>query len=1604
MPTVKLNTHQRTHYQDDLVICQKDFPDFKIGDIVEIYSNEENFSRLILQITNVDKPKVNFPTITIEQSIAQTFQLRIFSDVIMNILDKNIVALDSVELFFKDQYLARSDMWRLKKHITNTSVYLNKKIEFSNIRCQVFEMWHHGIRWASGYINDETKVVFRSASSMVYLFLQMSSEMWDYDINGDLYFEKAVKGFLSDLFNKWKTFNCSHDVTIVMFSRTFYQASDINEFPESMRECLQQDYQGRFYEDYYRVAVQNERFDDWSPTLIYLRELFNLYEEEVIHYHEKRGLKGVKAYNSTASQGNFLEVLNMSLNVFERHNLDRSFDRTGQLSVVISPGVGVYEVDLDLTNITKQRIIDNGIGSDLVCLGEQPLHAVPLFKFNSRHSNMSNDQYNMPHWINLSFYSSKQRFPSSNFIPRIKMPNISPPEQDNNSMKISPLVNKKSSNLNLPPFIHNHRNSEISSTSGGIDLTSCQNIPFIDYDEYDNQIFRTSITNKHQQQSSSSVFMINQHGTFLHHNHHHHHHVPIHTQRMIMSYNRNSTDGNSLMIIDEQQRPKRRQSVVVPSRSAYSKLSLSQSPKNNDNGGDMIDNIGAAASSIDVLQQQRPKNNSFSHNLSTSVENKSNNDGYLKIKSKDDIIVHKFRDQLLSTKALINPFDPSHVTIKLNSNRRRWTHVFPLGPTGIFMQQHHYQAIPNQNNRMMNNTTINNNNNNTVNDDINNILYDSIELLSKDKNFKRKSFDQIDGGQSTKNINDKNIDLKKNLTKSRSNALIELVDKKSTPSIIANETTTTTDIHQKQRSLLLTDNSLLWAWGATGEQEWTPAITTGVDWKSLVMPACLPITTDFLPDKRTLEQEYVTHIYDLLPEEQANELYQQRFMKSIDNIDGYGGGGGGNSGSGGSGSGGNSNNHKKMNMLTIDQFYNELINQRLQQGFQIILLPTNEIRYTFASDRTGGNKFTFILSIGRIYHELAHKENRISIINYHPRHPYKANNIRYCYRIRTPDNETYGVSWVAFTSEKLENYKWNYLDNYICLRGASAEYPLIESLKYWRFRLLVLPTQHSKTKKIIDRYISGDNEFNCDLYDVFSFDEKIQLQKGFIKLLKVINGVKLISTNKSIENKNCQQQSLLTRRNSSTSIQTPPTSANSGDNPEASPLSLIDAPNYRQIKHEKLSSTNRLSNDSCQMDQYDSIPEQIPSKKISIKSLSNDIIDFMQQQSSNLFSIRFRNLPEYTFISLEAIEWAVKNIENISNETIAEQMFQNFLNNDLIRHASGDQTQTIFKRGFHLYCLMTEQNRQFFSKNQIDREYFERAWMEVGIVQQHNPKDVENSAASTSTTTFEEEQSIISNQTPEFTFKNFQIELDSKTDRVEWVNVKYHSLYDPEQAFEMIMEWMCATGNAIPEKVSQWSRTKGTNLHIVPIPWDPFALPFSNRSDPLRGPIYISLNLDCLLCFKIMEDDGGLFNFQEKILVKFGFIPFHDPTTENQRQFVHVSGSIFVMIPSKQSTQKNPNKRGKFLQCIDQEMGHEAYITRHFSGMQLKGQDAHIDTKIGFLWCWNYLITKRWKTNVTGDENSMRKIMQDFRGFCQNKDNRLVEFYNNVYHPKPMNT
>ncbi len=53
-----------------------------------------------------------------------------------------------------------------------------------------------------------------------------------------------------------------------------------------------------------------------------------------------------------------------------------------------------------------------------------------------------------------------------------------------------------------------------------------------------------------------------------------------------------------------------------------------------------------------------------------------------------------------------------------------------------------------------------------------------------------------------------------------------------------------------------------------------------------------------------------------------------------------------------------------------------------------------------------------------------------------------------------------------------------------------------------------------------------------------------------------------------------------------------------------------------------------------------------------------------------------------------------------------------------------------------------------------------------------------------------------------------------------------------------------------------------------------------------------------------------------------------------------------------------------------------------------------IDSDVGFLWSWNFMLGKRWRNQYTGDESFQDNMLTDFRLFCSNKDERLEKFYN----------
>ncbi|XP_049660864.1 GATOR complex protein DEPDC5 isoform X13 [Accipiter gentilis] len=978
---------------DELVVNPKVFLQIKLGDVVEIAHPNDEYSPLLLQVKSL-KEDLQKETISVDQTVAQVFRLRPYQDVHVNVVDPKEVTLDLVELTFKDQYIGRGDMWRLKKSLVSTCAYVTQKVEFAGIRAQAGELWVKSEKVTCGYISEDTRVVFRSTSAMVYIFIQMSCEMWDFDIYGDLYFEKAVNGFLADLFTKWKEKNCSHEVTVVLFSRTFYEAKSIDEFPESHRASIRQDHEGRFYEDFYKVVVQNERREEWTSLLVTIKKLFIQYPV-LVRLEQAEGFP--PGYNSTSAQGNYLEAINLSFNVFDKHYINRNFDRTGQMSVVITPGVGVFEVDRLLMILTKQRMIDNGIGVDLVCMGEQPLHAVPLFKLHNRcgpGDSRLGDDYNIPHWINHSFYTSKSQLLCNSFTPRIKLAGRKP----------------------LTEKAKNNRDASLGAPKDAENALPIQ----VDYDGYDAQVFRLPGPSRAQRCTTFSRSVRERESR---------------TRKSSSSY-----DVSCSPSLQSRTLPPEEVRSQASDDSSLGKISnILMIPRPHLHQCEVSSSLGYT-STRDVLE-----------NMLESQQRDSSAPGRFHVGSAESML-HIRPGGYTPQRALINPFAPSRMPMKLTSNRRRWMHTFPVGPSGEAIQIHH-QTRQNMAEMQGNGQQ--------------DLTHSSAELLEL-------AYHEATGRHiSSRHPGDSASFLSFSGTEEYSNGLagsngagmnLKTQNKDSLEDAVSNS---------PDPILTLSAPPVVPGF----------CCTVGVDWKSLTTPACLPLTTDYFPDRQSLQNDYTEGCYDLLPEADIDRRDEEGVQ------------------------------------MTAQQVFEEFICQRLMQGYQIIVQSKPQKPATtvppplsssplysrgLVSRNRPEEEDQYWLSMGRTFHKVTLKDKIITVTRYLPKYPYESAQINYTYSLCPSHSDSEFVScWVEFSHERLEEYKWNYLDQYICSAG-SEDFSLIESLKFWRTRFLLLPACISATKRIME------GEVHCDVYGdkPRSDEEEWQLLDGFIRFVEGLNRIR----------------------------------------------------------------------------------------------------------------------------------------------------------------------------------------------------------------------------------------------------------------------------------------------------------------------------------------------------------------------------------------------------------------------------------------------------------------------------------------------------------------
>ncbi|KAF2396652.1 hypothetical protein EJ06DRAFT_559768 [Trichodelitschia bisporula] len=335
--------------------------------------------------------------ISVKDTIASVFGFRNRMRVYVATADEEAHSASHVEITFRNEYLARGDMWQLAiSELSQRAIYTDQRLLFlGTIKGTVKNIYINGQRTKSGYFAATTKPIFRSESARYILFIQMSKEMWDFDVegNGEIMFNKVINGFLPELFKNWMSINARHLVSIILFARLEYD-DQIHSGNTGPRRAGDLRYGSK---DFYRVVVSEMASGDWIEILYQLKKEFRTFLrdvslQETVRWAQSPGGEPagmgstefvIAGRPSPASRGNILEAINMASSQFSRDYIDRDLARTGISVIVISAGTGVYEVDYSLLKLTTEALIGSGIGIDLVCLSAMPLHSVPLFMYHT---------------------------------------------------------------------------------------------------------------------------------------------------------------------------------------------------------------------------------------------------------------------------------------------------------------------------------------------------------------------------------------------------------------------------------------------------------------------------------------------------------------------------------------------------------------------------------------------------------------------------------------------------------------------------------------------------------------------------------------------------------------------------------------------------------------------------------------------------------------------------------------------------------------------------------------------------------------------------------------------------------------------------------------------------------------------------------------------------------------------------------------------------------------------------------------------------------------------------------------------------------------------
>eukprot|EP00939_MAST-03C_sp_MAST-3C-sp1_P000692 g692.t1 len=326
--------------------------------------------------------------------------------VVVSLIEAGNVGLDFVEISTREA--GPGEFWGLYQTLQGRCLYYGQWVTLMSLRIQINGLLTNDRYIFGGTVRPKTKLICRSCSCELVWLVQVSREMFDFAADGDLYWEKMINTFMREIFVKWSTLRVQHSLTVIVFARGVSSAAKSRQVTA--------------HRDYYEAIVcdASSRNDAWEKEILpSIRLGFHRFHARLVKLWENG-----KVELASARDGNLIEAINMTLSRFEQSSNDRAVELAGQSIVIFSASSGAFWTESDLLSITELRMKRSGIGCDLVCMAEPPLHGVPLFVLreqqkrnassfsfsSSSHARSSFDgksrNYDIPHWAHISFFSS----------------------------------------------------------------------------------------------------------------------------------------------------------------------------------------------------------------------------------------------------------------------------------------------------------------------------------------------------------------------------------------------------------------------------------------------------------------------------------------------------------------------------------------------------------------------------------------------------------------------------------------------------------------------------------------------------------------------------------------------------------------------------------------------------------------------------------------------------------------------------------------------------------------------------------------------------------------------------------------------------------------------------------------------------------------------------------------------------------------------------------------------------------------------------------------------------------------------------------------------